>query len=107
MIMPKNMFEQIDINLKEEKIEHIVNSSNIRVERIVSFDYKSPDGFWYDQDENEFVVILQGEATLEFEKNILFYLKKGDYVIIEKHKKHRVVNTAKGILTIWLAIFYK
>ena len=107
-MLPKNIFEQIDINnLKEEKIENIVNSDNIRIERIISFDYKSPNGFWYDQDENEFVMLLQGEATLEFDKNTLVSLKKGDYIIIEKHKKHRVVSTAKNTLTIWLAIFYK
>lgn len=106
-MLPKNIFEQIDINLNEEIIENIVNSDNIRIERIISFDHKSPNGFWYDQDENEFVIVLEGEATLEFDKNTLVSLKKGDYIIIEKHKKHRVVGTAKNMLTIWLAIFYK
>jgi cupin 2 domain-containing protein len=107
MIDKKNIFEHANTYLDKELIENIVNSAVIRIEKIVSKGHVSPDGFWFDQDENEFVILLQGEAALEFEDNNIVYLKKSDYIVIEKHKKHRIIYTSKNTLTVWLAVFYK
>ncbi len=103
----ENIFKQIEGNFNKEIIDSIVNSDNIRIERIVSKGHISPEGFWYDQEENEFVLLLQGKAALEFDNKNIVHLKRGDYLIIEKHEKHRVIYTAKNTLTVWLAVFYQ
>ncbi len=103
--MIKNFFDEIPENVPEEVIETIISSEHIRVERIISNDHSSPENFWYDQSENEFVLLLQGNAVIQFE-NYEQDLKQGDYLVIEAHKKHRVKSTSGSEKTIWLAIFY-
>lgn len=100
-----NIFAGIPSELPEEIFQTILQSRNIKIERIASKGQKSEDGFWYDQIQSEFVIILQGSARLEFEDRIID-LKKGDYINIEAHRKHRVAWTTPDEETIWLAIFY-
>lgn len=80
----ENIFKQIEDNFDSEIIDSIVNSDNIRIEKIVSKGHISPEGFWYDQEENEFVLLLQGEAALEFDNKNIVHLKRGDYLINRK-----------------------
>lgn len=101
-----NLFANIPQDLPEELFKTIVQSDNIRIEKIVSDGHTSPQNFWYDQDQNEFVLLLQGSAIIEFENNESIELKVGDYQIISAHQKHRVSYTDKNKKTIWLAIFY-
>lgn len=101
-----NLFANIPQDLPEELFETIVQSDNIRIEKIVSDGHTSPQNFWYDQDQNEFVLLLQGSAIIEFENNESIELKVGGYQIISAHQKHRVSYTDKNKKTIWLAIFY-
>lgn len=100
-----NIFENVVIDKQNEEFLEIVKNDKLTVERIVSNAQKSPDGFWYDQDKNEFVMVLQGCAVLEFEDKEV-ELNKGDYLTIEAHRKHRVKYTSEKEPTIWLAIFY-
>ena len=79
---------------------------NLRLERIVSFGNASPEGFWYNQTEHEWVVLLTGEAVLEF-VNTTLPLAPGDWVFIPAHLRHRVVRTASHSPTRWLAIFFR
>ncbi len=102
-----NLFADLPQSLQEELIENIAVSKNIRIERIVSTGQASPPGFWYDQTEHEWVVVLQGEAELEFEDQAEHQrLKTGDYVLIPAHRKHRVAWTSPGEPTVWLAVFF-
>ncbi|QKF81728.1 cupin domain-containing protein [Halarcobacter ebronensis] len=103
--MLNNIFENIKINKQDEQFFELLKSDNIRVEKIVSNGQSSPKDFWYEQDENEFVVLLMGEAILEFEDKE-YSLKEGDYLNIPKKIRHRVKYTSKNEPTIWLAIFY-
>ena len=104
-ITKKNFFADIPDQLKEELIETILQTSNFRIERIVSRGHCSPDGFWYDQSDNEWVILLKGGATLRFEnQSQLIKMKPGDYLHIEKHVRHRVEWTDPEQETIWLAI---
>ncbi|MBZ0269048.1 cupin domain-containing protein, partial [bacterium] len=64
-------------------------------------------GFWYDQDEDEWVVLLSGSATLAWEDGRERELGPGDHVRIPAHEKHRVVRTAPDRETVWLAVFLK
>jgi cupin 2 domain-containing protein len=77
------------------------------VERIVSQGHCSPEGFWYDQDENEWVIVLSGIAAIEFEGVAeIIQLLPGSYLNIPAHKKHRVTQTSSDEKTVWLAIYY-
>jgi len=106
-ITKKNLFADIPDDLKDELIETILQTSNFRIERIVSQGHRSKEGFWYDQSDNELVIILKGNATLRFEnKDQLIDMKPGDYLHIEKHVRHRVESTNPEQETIWLAVYY-
>jgi len=94
--------------LPEELIENLVVSEHVRVERIISTGQSSPDDFWYDQEENEWIVVLRGSAALQFQgESKLRRLLCGDWVLIPAHQKHRVFSTASDRPTVWLAIFFK
>ncbi len=103
----KNLFVDIPANVTEEIFEELLQASDFRVERIVSKGQRSPEGFWYDQDRVEWVLLLQGRAVLEFEnEKEKIELKPGDYLNIPAHRRHRVHWTAPDVLTVWLAIHY-
>jgi cupin 2 domain-containing protein len=91
--------------LPEELTETLVENRHVRIERIVSHGHASPAGFWYDQGQHEWVIVLQGAATLRFEDQTLD-MKAGDFVNIPAHVKHRVEWTTPDEPTIWLAVFY-
>jgi cupin 2 domain-containing protein len=101
-----NLFSNIPSNLPEELIETLIQSDGVRIERIVSHGHASPEGFWYDQDEQEWVVVLQGAARLQLEDRTV-NLGPGDHINLPAHTKHRVEWTTTDQPTIWLAIFYK
>lgn len=109
MINKLNMFDDIPNDKKSEKFFEILKKENIKIEKIVSNGQKSIENFWYDQKENEFILLLQGEAILEvIEDNDIkkIELKVGDYLDIKAHIKHRVAYTSESKPTVWLAIFY-
>ncbi len=106
VVLKKNIFNNIPSNIPEEIIDTLIDSDGIKVERIISKGHVSPKDFWYDQDKNEFVILLKGIAKLLFENDEQIILSAGDYIIIPAHKKHRVEWTDPEIETIWFAIFY-
>jgi cupin 2 domain-containing protein len=106
-ILSKNIFEDIPVNVTEETVEIISETDSIRIERIVSRAHSSPHDFWYDQEKNEYVIILKGRAGLAFEKrDDVIVMGPGDYLEIPAHVRHRVEWTDPEEDTIWLAINY-
>jgi len=105
--MKMNLFENIPENAPEELVTALLSSKDIRIERIVSFGQSSPDGFWYDQEENEWVLLLEGSATLRFEAGDPVDLKPGDHLNIPAGKRHRVEKTDQNCRTVWIAVFGK
>jgi cupin 2 domain-containing protein len=101
-----NIFSQIPADLKEEIFEEIISNNSLKIERIVSKGQITPEGKWYDQEGNEWVILLSGEALLEFENSESVRLQEGDYINIDAHVKHRVSWTKPNAETIWLAIHY-
>ena len=91
--------------LPAEVFETLAEAAHCRIERIVSEGHTSPIYEWYDQDQSEWVLLLQGAARLEFEDRML-ELVPGDYVNIPAHLKHRVSWTTPNQRTIWLVVFY-
>jgi len=89
----------------EEVTEILLQRPDLRVERIISTGQASPPGFWYDQEEDEWVSVVQGEAALQWEDGNRTELGAGDWVLIPAHKKHRVEHTSSNPPCIWLAIF--
>jgi cupin 2 domain-containing protein len=100
-----NLFENIPETLPDELMEVLAESPSVRVERIVSDGHASPEGFWYDQEQNEWVLLISGSAILEFGDHRL-EMNAGDHVLIPAHQKHRVASTSPSEKTIWLAVFY-
>ena len=76
-----------------------------RIERIVSEGHVSPEGFWYDQGEPEWVALLQGTAELEFEDGRRHPMGAGDWLTIPAHERHRVAHTSSDPPCVWLAVF--
>ena len=105
--LPDNLLAGLPSDIPEELVDVLVQGKNVRIERIVSTGHRSPDDFWYDQDEHEWVIVLKGEGKLLFENSEDVHLKPGDHLLIPAHRKHRVEWTSSDEPTIWLAVFYK
>ncbi|EFA77846.1 hypothetical protein PPL_09344 [Heterostelium album PN500] len=94
----------------DEVFETLISKEGVKIERIISNGQSSPPDFWYDQDQEEWVFVLQGSATLEMkntdDSSRLIDLVAGSYVQIPAHQKHRVAKTDTTQQTIWLALFF-
>lgn len=101
-----NILKNIPSAVKNEINEILLDSEHFRLERIISKGQFSAENFWYDQDENEWVMVLKGKAKLKFEDEEILEMETGDYINIPAHKKHKVVWTSPDEETIWLAVFY-
>ena len=101
-----NIFELIPAVLHEELFEELASKSGVKIERIVSFGHITPEFEWYDQEGEEWVILLKGEALLSFVDEDDIRLKAGDYINIPAHKKHRVSWTKPDEETVWLAVHY-
>lgn len=103
----ENLFDGIPSDLPEELLTTIHCASGFWVERIVSKGHCSPPGFWYDQDEHEWLIVLEGIAAIHFESDPYpVELRRGSYLNIPAHARHRVVWTSPTERTVWLAIHY-
>ncbi len=102
-----NLFNSIPDDISEEIFSELAQSKNVRIERIISKGHSTPEAGWYDQEENEWVVVLKGEAIISFENDREVNLTPGEYINIPAHKKHRVTWTKPDTETIWLAVHYK
>lgn len=102
-----NLLEGVPSILPDELTEVLSDHDGTRIERIVSRGHRSPDEFWYDQHETEWVLLISGRARLQIEgKRNLIHLAAGDYLEIPAHLKHRVDWTDPDRDTVWLAIFF-
>ncbi|TWU02241.1 cupin domain-containing protein [Stieleria varia] len=102
-----NLFEHVPSQLPAELTEVLLQNQNVRIERIVSTGHCSPVDFWYDQSEQEWVVLLRGAARLAIAgRGTSIELLPGDHVHIPAHQKHRVEWTSPTEPTVWLAVFY-
>jgi cupin 2 domain-containing protein len=100
-----NLLSNLPTNLPNELTTVLQEGHGVRIERIVSTGHGSPEGFWFDQSENEWVMVLQGAARLQLEHRVV-EMKAGDWINIPAHEKHRVAWTTPDEPTIWLAVHY-
>ncbi len=101
-----NIFELIPAVLGDELFEELASKGGVKIERIVSFGHTTSESQWYDQNSDEWVILLKGEAVISFEDESDVRLVAGDYLNILAHKKHRVSWTKPDAQTIWLAVHY-
>ncbi len=111
-MVKNNLFSQLPQDLSSEVFETLAQGSSVKIERIISNGHSTKDNQWYDQDDHEWVILLQGSATIKFAgstatNSALTYLSPGDYINIPAHTKHRVESTDSGDITVWLAIHYQ
>lgn len=100
MIPINNLYETADPHENSERFSTLFQNHSIKIETIRSW-LKTP-GEFYDQNEDEWVLLISGEARLELD-TVERTLKAGDYCLIPKHTRHRVLSTSKNAL--WLGIF--
>ena len=103
-ISPKSLFADIPRRLPFELCQTLFENPSIRIERIVSKGHNSAENTWYDQEQSEWVMLLQGQARLSFLDADSVELNPGDYLLLPAHCKHRVDWTSKDPECIWLAI---
>lgn len=102
-----NLLAAIPASLTEELVQILVRAPGVQVVRVVSCGHHSPDGFWYDQEENEFVVVVAGAARMVFEEPAeTVEMVAGSFVNIAAHRRHRVEWTDPEQNTVWLGVFY-
>jgi len=101
----KNVFDDLPQHLPKELVQTLIRAADVRIERIISHDHASPEGFWYDQPQHEWVIVLKGAARLQFE-NGMVEMMPGDFINIPAHRKHRVDWTTPDEPTVWLGVRY-
>ncbi|BAQ65925.1 cupin domain-containing protein [Geminocystis sp. NIES-3709] len=99
MINPENLFHNIPFLVEEEDFSELLNYRNVVIERIVSSD--RPDNKVYNQEQDEWVILIEGEAQLKINDDIV-NLKAWDYLFISAQTPHQVLTTSRNC--IWLAI---
>jgi len=104
---PRNLFEPNPETRDGEIFEPLAQTGSFRLERIVSKGHATPPGTWYDQESEEWVVLLRGRAGLMFEgETEIHTMEPGDYFLIPSHRRHRVEWTDPAEETIWLALHW-
>jgi cupin 2 domain-containing protein len=101
-----NIFSSLPEKPEHELFEELLRDKNVRIERIISQGHTSPENGWYDQEGNEWVIVLEGSGKILFETGVEVHLKKGDYLNIPARTRHKVIWTDPDHPTIWLAIHY-
>jgi cupin 2 domain-containing protein len=102
-----NLFANLPAQTAHEEFTNLLSRPGIRIERIVSNGQSTPVDAPYNQDHDEWVLILRGSATLWIAGENERDLYPGDHVLIPAHRIHRVTKTASNEPTIWLAIHFQ
>jgi len=87
-----------------ETFRTLLDLSGIRLEQIVSHGQASAEGFWYNQKEPEWVMLVRGEAVLRFDPSGDVTLKTGDFLLIAANTRHRVESVSTD--AVWLALHF-
>jgi cupin 2 domain-containing protein len=102
MPVPRNLFTELPSIASGEACDTLLETEGVKIERIVSHSAASPEGFWYDQPQDEWVLVVKGEARLLIHPDERVSLETGDHVLLPAHCRHRVEWTSGE--TVWLAV---
>jgi cupin 2 domain-containing protein len=104
----RNLFDDVPRALPAERVDVLLETPAVRVERIVSLGHATPPGQWYDQARDEWVVVLRGRARVRIEGEAEDRaLGVGDHLLLRAHVRHRVDWTDPAGPTVWLAVFFE
>ncbi len=107
MLNPANLFADLPEQHKDEVFEKLIDTGSCTIERIVSRGHATEEGKWYDQERNEWVLVVKGAAKLRFaDGNTVSEMKPGDHLTIPAHCRHRVEWTDPDVVTVWIAVHY-
>lgn len=101
-----NLFNLTSDLPDEEIFDQLYQNEKIKIERIISSGQCSPPGYWYEQEKNEWVLLLQGEAVISYRDGQKINLQVGDYLLLPAGSAHRVDETSQDPPCIWLAIHF-
>lgn len=101
-----NIFESIPDKLDQEFFDVLAEKDNVRIERIISKGHTSPKTGWYDQQQDEWVIVLKGAAIIAFEDGQEVQLGVGSHLNIPAHTRHKVKWTQADVETVWLAVHF-
>jgi len=104
-VKTENLFQVLSVPSDREHVRRLVETGSVQIEQIVSHGQPSPEGFWYDQPNPEWVVLLRGNATLSVANEGSIEFAAGDALLIPAHRKHRVERTSAD--AIWLAVHFQ
>jgi cupin 2 domain-containing protein len=105
--MSANLFDDVPRVLAAERVDVLLETPAIRVERIISTGHATPPGEWSDQARDEWVVLLRGRARLRIDgEPDERRLNVGDHLLLRAHVRHRVEWTDPSEPTVWLALHY-
>jgi cupin 2 domain-containing protein len=102
----RNLLHPIPPRAPDEVFETVLERPSLRIERIVSWGHTTAPGEWYDQPQDEWVMVLEGAARLLLEGRPELALERGDSVFLPAGCRHRVTWTADDTPTIWLAVHH-
>ncbi|NLO56526.1 MAG: cupin domain-containing protein [Thermovirga sp.] len=102
-----NLFSLPETLPKEEVFEDLLAGPMVRIERILSSGQVTPPDAWLQQDADEWVALLRGEATLEYDDFSRVNLRPGDWIFIPACTRHRVTSTSSDPACLWLAVHGK
>jgi len=106
-IQSANLFDRLPNKGTNEELTTLVDRAGSKLVRIVSTGQATPEGVWYDQDDNEWVVVLRGSAGLRVDgEDDVRVLSVGDYIDLPAGLRHRVERTDADGPTVWLALHY-
>jgi cupin 2 domain-containing protein len=91
----------------DEIFDNILTGKKFILERIISKGHSTPENQWLESKKEEWVILLKGKARILFQNGVKVKLNEGDYILIPKNTKHKVIYTSKKPECFWLAIHYK
>ncbi len=102
----ENLFNHLPSATAEESFRTLANGRGVKIERIISQGHSSPSSGWYDQELDEWVIVLSGQGHIKIDDGRQYKLKAGDYLTIPAHTKHKVTWTSPKEPTIWIAVHF-
>jgi cupin 2 domain-containing protein len=101
-----NLFDHLPVQSRDEELVELLSRKGIRIERIVSMGQSTPEDAPYNQDHDEWILLLKGAARLWIEGQEEQDLRPGDHLLIPARHLHRETWTAPGEPTVWLAVHF-
>ncbi|WP_319633557.1 cupin domain-containing protein [Pelagibius marinus] len=104
MTQTRNLLKNLPPPAPEEDFETLLQRQGVKLERIVSYGHTTPEAEWYDQEQDEWVMLLAGAARLLIDGEGETLLQPGDALLLPAHRRHRVTWTDPDRPTVWLAL---